>query len=200
MGNEGALHIAFWILLGLVLLMRVYFGVQVVRAGERVMPDRAAVEREGRGAFLVRLIAFFMLVGWLVMYAMDPPWMQALFIPLPVWARWAGFAIGLASLAFWTWTQAALGSAWSAQLQLREEHRLVTSGPYAHIRHPLYTAMVIWAAALALVSANWVFAGLAVLVIVGFQVRVPREEQMLIDRFGDEYREYMKKTGRFLPR
>ncbi len=200
MAGEGIFRVAFWILLGLVLLMRAYFGVQVHRAGERIMPDRAAVEREGRVAFAIRLIAFFLLIGWLGLYTVNPAWIQRLFFPLPAWLRWIGLGLGLAGLGVWTWSQVALGSAWSAQLQLREAHHLVTSGPYARIRHPLYTAMWFWSAGLALVTACWVFVALALLVIVGLWLRVPREEQMLIERFGDEYREYMSKTGRFIPK
>lgn len=200
MAGEGTFRIAFWILLGGVLLMRAYFGVQVHRAGERIMPDRAAVEREGRAAFVIRLIAFFLLIGWLGLYAVNPIWIQNLFFPLPAWLRWMGFGLGLAGLGAWTWSQVALGSAWSAQLQLREAHHLVTSGPYARIRHPLYTAMWFWSAGLALVTACWVFVALALLVIVGLWLRVPREEQMLVERFGDEYREYMSRTGRFIPK
>ncbi len=200
MADEGVFRIAYWILLGLVLLMRAYFGVQVHRAGERVMPDRAAIDREGRGAFTARLIAFILLIGWLAVYTVDPPWLQVLQFPLPAWLRWVGFGIGLAGLGFWTWAQTALGSAWSAQLQLRQDHHLVTGGPYAYMRHPLYVGMFFWAAGLALVTANWVFVALAALVVAGFVGRVPREERMMIERFGDEYRAYMQKTGRFLPK
>jgi protein-S-isoprenylcysteine O-methyltransferase Ste14 len=121
-------------------------------------------------------------------------------IPLPDWLRWAGYAAGLAGLGLWTWTQAALGTAWSPQLQLRGEHRLVTTGPYAWVRHPLYSAMLLWGTGVALVTANWVFVLMAAAVIIGMAARVPREEQMMLEAFGDEYRTYMGRTGRFLPK
>ena len=200
MTSESAFRVAFWVLLGGLLVMRGYFSVRVRRAGERLLPDQEAVEREGRGMFVARVVGFVSVIAWLVLYALNSPWMQALAIPLPGWLRWAGFGLGLASLALWTWTQAMLGKEWSAQLQLRKEHHLVTTGPYAWVRHPLYTAMLGWAASLALVTANWVFAALAALSIVGVVARVPREEQMMIDEFGDEYRAYMQTTGRFSPR
>ncbi len=200
MESEQAFRIAFWVLFGGVLVMRVYFSLRVRQAGERLMPDREAIKHEGRGMFAARVVAFFLLIALLVLYALNSPWMRALSIPLPGWLRWAGFALGLASLALWTWTQAALGKEWSPQLQLREEHHLVTTGPYARVRHPLYTAMLGWGTALALVTANWVFVFLAVAVIAGLAARVPKEEQMMIEEFGDQYREYMKKTGRFFPK
>ena len=200
MTAESLFRIAFWVLLAGVLLMRVYFAVRVRYAGERLMPDRQAVEREGGGMFAARAALFLALITWLVLYGIAPPWMKALSLPLPAWLRWAGFALGLASLGFWTWTQVALGELWSAQLQLRQEHHLVTGGPYSRIRHPLYTGMFGYGAGLALVTANWVFIFLAVAVIAGSLARVPREEQMLIGEFGEEYKAYMQRTGRFFPK
>jgi protein-S-isoprenylcysteine O-methyltransferase Ste14 len=200
MTTESAFRIAFWILLGGVFVMRLTFAIRVRQAGERLMPDRQAVEREGRGMFAARVVMFFVLIAWLVLYTLNPPWMEALSVPFPDWLRWAGFALGLASLGFWTWTQVALGKRWSAQLQLREEHHLVTTGPYARIRHPLYTAMFGYGAGLALVTANWVFVVMAVAVIAGTVARVPREEQMMVQEFGEEYQAYMLRAGRFFPK
>ena len=180
--------------------MRVYFALQVRHAGERLMPDRKAIEREGRGMFAARVVAFFLLIALLVLYALNSPWIGALSIPLPGWLRWAGFALGLGSLALWVWTQVALGKEWSPQLQLREEHHLVTAGPYARVRHPLYTAMFGWGISLALVTANWIFAFIAVAMIGGLVARVPREEQMMLNEFGEEYQAYMQRAGKFFPK
>ncbi len=192
--------IAFWALLGGIVIMRAYFSLQVRRSGERLLPDGKAIEREGRGAFAFRVIMFFVMIAIVALYTINSPWMSALSIPLPDWLRWAGFAIGIASLIFWTWTQAALGKEWSPQLQLRKEHHLVTSGPYAWIRHPIYTAMIGIGIAFALVTANWCFVVLSVVVIAGLLSRVPKEERMMVEKFGDEYKIYMKKTGRFFPK
>jgi protein-S-isoprenylcysteine O-methyltransferase Ste14 len=200
MTTELIFRVAFWVLFGGVFAMRIYFALQVRRAGERVMPDREAVEREGRGMFAARVVMFFLLLAWLALYAINPTWMRVLSVPFPDWLRWVGFALGLASLGFWSWTQVALGKEWSPQLQLREEHHLVTTGPYTRIRHPLYTAMLGYGTSLALVTANWVFIILAVAVIAGLFARVPREEQMMIEEFGEEYKAYMQRTGRFFPK
>jgi protein-S-isoprenylcysteine O-methyltransferase Ste14 len=74
--------------------------------------------------------------------AVNPTWMKVLSVPFPDWLRWVGFALGLASLGFWIWTQVALGKEWAPQLQLRKDLNLVTTGPCTRIRHPLYTAMI----------------------------------------------------------
>jgi protein-S-isoprenylcysteine O-methyltransferase Ste14 len=200
MPTETIFRLAFWVLLAGVLVMRIAFALRVRRAGERVMPDRQAVEREGKGMFAFRVLMGCLLLAWLVVYAINPPWLEALSVPLPDWLRWAGFALGLASLGLWTWTQVALGKEWSPQLQLRDEHHLVATGPYTRVRHPLYTAMIGYGIGLALVTANWGFIVLAVVIIAGSVARLPREEQMMIERFGDEYTTYMRRTGRFFPR
>lgn len=200
MTTESIFRVAFWVLLAGVLVMRLVFAVRVRRAGERLMPDQKAVEREGRVMFASRVLLFFVLIGWLVLYTIDPPWMEALSIPFPDWLRWVGFALGLASLGLWTWAQVALGKEWSPQLQLRDEHLLETAGPYARIRHPIYTAMIGYGIGLVLVTANWVFAAFAVLVIAGLLARAPKEEQMMIEEFGEQYEAYMQRAGRFFPK
>jgi len=199
--EQPIFRVAFLILLAGIFAMRGYFMMKVRRAGERLMPDKGAVAREGgRGVLIARVVVFLILLAFLVMYILGMAWIDVFSFPLPDWLRWAGFVLGLLSLAFWTWTQFALDTRWSAQLQLRKGHRLVTSGPYARIRHPLYAAMFAWAFALALLTANWIFVALAVLTIAGTAARLPKEERMMIEAFGDEYRAYMKRTGRFFPK
>lgn len=200
MTTETGYRIGYWVLLGGVLLMRFYFAVQVRRSGERLMPDRQAIRREGTAQFLSRAVLFFILLAWLVIFGINPPWIKFLSVTLPGWLRWIGFGLGLVSLGFWTWTQALLGERWSAQLQLREDHSLVTNGPYARIRHPLYTGMFGFSIGLALITANWIFIAMVVIVIAGGILRAPREEQMMIGEFGEEYRSYMGRTWRFLPK
>ncbi|MBI5567244.1 MAG: isoprenylcysteine carboxylmethyltransferase family protein [Chloroflexi bacterium] len=88
-----------------------------------------------------------------------------------------------------------------ATVEVTPTQSLVTSGIYGVIRHPIYAAMWLWGAAQALLLSNWI-AGLAALILFGlvYFVRVPREEQMMLDHFGDEYRAYMQRTGRAFPR
>jgi len=95
----------------------------------------------------------------------------------------------------------SLGENFSATLHVREQHTLVMEGPYCWVRHPLYSTMYVLLVAFILLSANW-FIGLAstgglTLVVAS---RVKREEMVMIEKFGDRYREYMSHTGRFLPR
>ena len=112
-----------------------------------------------------------------------------------------GLIIAIFALLMFFMTHEALGRNWSVSLQMRENHQLITHGIYARIRHPMYTAFWLWAIAQALLLPNYV-AGLSGLIGFGalYVLRVGPEENLMIQRFGDEYRDYMKRTGRLLPK
>jgi protein-S-isoprenylcysteine O-methyltransferase Ste14 len=197
--TETIFRIAFWVLFGGLIVMQVYFASRVQQAGERVKADREAIEREGWWYAVVRGIGSLALIGFLVLFAIDPPWLDVLSVRLPDWLRWAGIALGVVSFGFYGWSQATLGKAWSPHLQMRQEQSLVTSGPYARIRHPIYLALLGFLAGIALVTANWFFIALLVVSIVVLALRIPKEEQMMIEDFGQEYVAYMQGTGSLFP-
>jgi protein-S-isoprenylcysteine O-methyltransferase Ste14 len=201
MDSDSIFRLAFFGLLCALLAMRIYFMVRVRRSGGRLMPDEQAAQREGgRYVVLLRGFLFFGLLAFLVMYFLGVGWIEAFAIPLPAWLRWVGFGLGLISVAFWTWAQIHLDTQWSAQLQLQQDHHLVTTGPYAFVRHPLYTALIGWAIAVALLTANWIFVAVCALSILAVMARVPKEEQMMLETFGTEYKAYIQHTGRFFPK
>ena len=113
---------------------------------------------------------------------------------------WLGVLFAVASLVLFQMTHRALGQNWSVTLQLRQDHKLITTGIYRKIRHPMYSAFWLWAIAQACLLPNWI-AGFAGLVGFGslFFGRVGREEQMMLETFGDEYRHYMSRTYRIIP-
>lgn len=97
-------------------------------------------------------------------------------------------------------THKQLGRNWSVTLDTRKTHKLVDTGIYAHVRHPMYSAFWLLALAQAALLPNW-FAGLAGPVAWStlFFLRVGREEKLMIDTFGEQYRRYMERTKRVLP-
>lgn len=200
MNTESVFRIAFWVLFGGMVVMQVYFASRVRQAGERVKADRQAIEREGWWYAVVRAIGSLSLIAFLVLLAINPPWLDVLLVPLPDWLRWTGIALGVVSFVLYAWSQATLGKAWSPHLQMRDEHHLVTTGPYARIRHPIYLALIGFLTGIALVTANWFFIALLVVSIVVLALRIPKEEQMMIEDFGEEYKAYMQRTGSLLPK
>src|SRR3712207_2495835 len=82
----------------------------------------------------------------------------------------------------------------------REDHKLVTTGPYRWVRHPLYSAGAALAVALNLLVGSWFTTASGTTALTLLLMRLPKEEEELIERFGDEYREYAERTGRLFPR
>ena len=200
MSTDSIFRIAFWVLFGGLILMQVYFAVRVQCTGERVGADRGAIVREGWGYIIVRILGSLALIVFLVLYAINPPWLGVLSVLVPDWLRWTGILLGVASFGLYAWAQAVLGKEWSPHLQMRQEHHLVTCGPYACIRHPIYTAYLAFMTGIALVTASWFFIGLLAVSLVVFALRIPKEELMLIEVFGAQYADYMRRTGGLLPK
>ncbi len=120
---------------------------------------------------------------------------------LPTWSGLVGTVVFVGAI-FMLWrSHVDLGRNWSATLRIKGQHSLVTSGVYRHIRHPMYTAHLLWAIAQGLLLSNWI-AGWAFLVlsIPLYLMRIPKEEQMMLEHFGEQYRAYMRRTGRLIPR
>ena len=113
---------------------------------------------------------------------------------------WLGTAVFASSLWLFYRTHKDLGRNWSVTLEIRDRHALVTSGVYRYVRHPMYSAFWLWALAQALLLPNWI-AGPAGLGGFGtlFFLRVGREEELMIETFGDSYRRYMARTSRIVP-
>lgn len=113
---------------------------------------------------------------------------------------WLGLLAAVGSLATFYFTHRDLGRNWSVSLDVRRDHKLITSGLYQHVRHPMYSAFWLWAIAQALLLPNWI-AGLSGLVGFGllYFVRIGREEQLMLDTFGEEYRGYMARTKKLIP-
>jgi protein-S-isoprenylcysteine O-methyltransferase Ste14 len=128
-------------------------------------------------------------------------WLDIANYALPSWAGWIGVVL-IASAVFVFWrAHADLGLNWSPTLEIREKHELITRGIYGVVRHPMYASQLLWVIAQPLLLQNWIAGFMDLLVfIVFYSLRVKSEEQLMIESFGDQYRDYMKKVGGVIPR
>jgi protein-S-isoprenylcysteine O-methyltransferase Ste14 len=136
-----------------------------------------------------------------LIYAIHPAWLPWSSLSLSPWTRWAGVGIALLGFALLQWAQDTLGKNWSDTPRMIQEQSLITSGPYQFIRHPIYTAFLLILGSTLFISANWLIGvtwiGMTVLEVAS---RINFEENLMLEYFGDQYRDYMKRTGRLLPR
>lgn len=119
---------------------------------------------------------------------------------LPVYAHVIGIVLIIPTLWLFYRSHKDLGRNWSVSLEIREDHKIVDSGVYIHVRHPMYSSIWLWSIIQALVLTNFV-AGLSGLVSFGvlYFLRVGKEEKMMRKEFGDAYDDYQKKTKRIIP-
>ncbi len=111
-----------------------------------------------------------------------------------------GVAAILMALVMFRLTHKQLGNNWSITLEIRQGHRFVTDGVYRYMRHPMYTSFFLLAAGQALLIQNWVAGPVGLVSIAALVLgRISREEKLMIDAFGDEYRAYMRRAKRIVP-
>jgi len=181
----------------LIIAFAVHRGYYVRKHGEE--GSTLKKREEGLASKLAGLLGIVGFITVLV-YVIKPDWLSWASLPLPYWLRWTGVGVALLGFALLQWAQNTLGKNWSDTPRMMKEQSLVTSGPYQFIRHPIYTAFILILGATLLISANWLIGlawiGMTVLEIAS---RIRFEENLMLEYFGDQYREYMKTTGRLLP-
>jgi protein-S-isoprenylcysteine O-methyltransferase Ste14 len=147
------------------------------------------------GLLVLAWVGFFVPLIWVASPAFS-------FAEYPL--RTGPFVAGVMCLVIGLWlfyrSHTDLGTNWSITLEVREEHRLITQGVYRWVRHPMYSALFLYAVGQALVIPNWL-AGPANLIAfaVLFALRVGAEERMMLEGFGDEYAAYSARTKRLVP-
>ena len=190
----------FRILAALVLFSAVSISVYFRRKADKESGE--TISRKVDGTALMTIIRIGGLVLWLspLVYLINPKWMAWSKIGLPDQVRWVGVVLGILCAAGVYWLFSSIGSGITATSATRKQHALVTSGPYRWVRHPLYTIGSALFIAFGLIADTWFIAFLGVLTFILMAIRTPKEEANLIAKFGDEYREYMKHTGRFFPK
>ncbi|MHA1935694.1 MAG: methyltransferase [Candidatus Thorarchaeota archaeon] len=199
MADETFYRILFLVLYALFFGVRGYYRFLKPKRAE---PETAEPERKAFGkAEAVISLAILGYYGSIILYMLNLSWFVWSQIPnYPEIARWIGVALVLVNIPLLVWIHQILDRQYSPCLQIKESHSLITDGPYARVRHPMYTVLNGFSFGTGLLTANFLIIGFAILLIIPFPFVARKEEQMLLETFGDEYSEYMNRTGRFFPR
>ena len=195
MPSENPFRIALVVIIVATMAVTVYHRLQAARSGE-------TISRKVEGYAFAISLRFAGLCLWIATlgYLLFPASFRWASMPLPESARWVGVVAGSLCSLLMYWTLSSLGKNLTDTVVTREEASLVTHGPYRWVRHPFYATAALLMASVTVLTANWLIGMTSLIVLSLLAVRTPQEEAMLIERFGDEYRVYMAKTGRFIPR
>jgi protein-S-isoprenylcysteine O-methyltransferase Ste14 len=162
---------------------------------------RERLDRSQEGLMMLvtlRLVGVATLAG-LTVYLIAPARFAWAAAPFPEALRWAGIAAGLVGATTVIWTVRTLGPNLTDTVVTRQHHTLVVDGPYRWVRHPFYGSVALLFTAFAFGAANWLFVIGGAGVMTMLVLRTDTEEDRLVARFGDAYRDYMRHTRRFVP-
>jgi protein-S-isoprenylcysteine O-methyltransferase Ste14 len=168
----------------------------------RSQASRERLDRREEGLFIMVGLRLCGVLAWALVaaYLISPESVSRTSLALPAWLRWAGAPLGLLAvpiLLFWTFQ--SLGKNLTDTVVTRREHTLVIHGPYRWVRHPFYLVVFLWGLSMSLLTANWLLAFLLLTVLTMLAARTRVEEAKLVERFGDEYLAYARRTGKFFP-
>jgi len=185
------------LIVGFVVLLpiAIYHRIKSQATGEKL-------DRRQEGLFILATLRPAGLLLWVGIFAymIDPSSMSWSSLPLPDWLRWMGAGLLAIAVLSFLWTFRVLGPNLTDTVVTRRAHTLVRDGPYRYVRHPFYASGFLLFLASSLVAANWFLLAGGALIFILCIIRTRTEEKNLMARFGDDYRAYMKQTGRFWPR
>jgi protein-S-isoprenylcysteine O-methyltransferase Ste14 len=184
------------IVVGLVFVaISAYYRIQSQRSGESL--DRT---KEGWPILISVRLTGLLMAAFTIALLYNPAWFEWITLPTPDRVRWAG-VIGFVCAVVWLlWMFHTLGRNLTDTVVTRRDAKFVDHGPYRLVRNPMYTGVLLLGVSLGLALGTWLLPLLAALIFTLLALRTKTEEKYLIERFGDQYRGYMTRVGRFLPR
>jgi len=187
-----------WIILGVLL---VAFGISGFhRKRARVEGGTIKRQEEGWGVLLVRMGAALPLLVVILLNIFWPDSLQWSKFNVPLWLRILGLVLSVMCLPLLWWVFRSIGKNISETVLIKDEHELVTHGPYTWVRHPLYGSALLLLISISLIFGDWIIVGYSIAGVLAFRLLViPTEEKQLLDAFGEDYECYQSRTGALLP-
>ena len=160
---------------------------------------KRAVRREFGPARLAQLIVLASAWALLSRSSSEFGALNHRFVPDVPAVGWIGVALVLAGAAFAIWARFTIGSNWSGTITVKTDHELQTSGPYAIVRHPIYSGLLLTLLGTALVVGEWRAVAALALAFVGWRWKSLIEERVMTEQFGDAYEDYKRRVKALIP-
>ena len=180
--------------------IRIYYARKSPWARQSRSERRASIRRDGLAGGILLLVLFYSYFFVAFLYLIDFPFILWSYFPLLPEIRIVGVMLGILSFPFILWSHKTLGNAYSSTIQTQDASTLITKGLYARVRHPIYSSHTLFSFGMVLVTANLIILAYLVVGLPFTYKRMFAEEENLIQEFGEEYEEYMKRTGRIFPK
>ena len=182
----------YWSVIAAWIAWEIYWGLSA-RGVKRAASKEPLASRLLVVAALILCFVFLLVPNWIAGFFARP------LLPQGGLFFYIGFALLLAAMAFTVWARTTLGRNWSGRVTIKEDHELVTTGPYGLVRHPIYTGALL--AIIGTTVALGTIGGLVsiVLILAVFVRKIHLEEQVLGRHFGDKYAAYRNKTRALIP-
>jgi protein-S-isoprenylcysteine O-methyltransferase Ste14 len=148
---------------------------------------------------VLRILLFLIAIILLSTTRIPIPWLYLHLWPAGLWSFWLGAAVMVAGLLFAIWAREYLGRNWSSSVTIKQDHELITSGPYAVVRHPIYTGILtgFLGTAIALSQVRGFIA--VALIFLAYWTKLRMEEQWMRSQFGETYATYARHTTALVP-
>ena len=168
-------------------------------AWHRIAGTKATTRIEPAASRVLRTIAFLVAISLFFIPQPLAPWLFLRLLPNPLACFWTGAAITLAGLLFAVWARIILGTNWSRSVTIKQDHELITAGPYRRIRHPIYTGILtgFLGSAVATGQLRGLIAFALVFLALWYKLRL--EESWMRSQFGDVYTNYSRRTAALVP-
>jgi protein-S-isoprenylcysteine O-methyltransferase Ste14 len=165
--------------------------------------DKVGAKRESSEHSALRLLRLCILAVTFALLFWDKTafgFLGQRFIPaLPAFAE-TGFALAILGLLLAVWARIHLSIYWSDKVMLQADHQLIRSGPYAYLRHPIYSGVLLAVLGTALVVAEWRGLVAFAVLLTNYVIKAKREERILVERFGAGFSSHLQQAGFLLPR
>ena len=185
-------------ILGVLLLA---FGISA-SFGKRARDEGGTIKRqeESWGILIIRMGVALPLLAVILLNVFWPSSLSWAKFDVPNWLQIAGTGLAILCLPLLWWVFRSIGKNVSETVLIKDEHELVTSGPYTVVRHPLYGSALLLLLSISLVFGDWIIFGYTLAGTLAFRLLViPAEEKQLLDAFGEDYECYQSRTGALIP-
>jgi protein-S-isoprenylcysteine O-methyltransferase Ste14 len=160
---------------------------------------KATARREPLGSRLLHIVPLLLAALLLLIPRSRLGVLGDPFLPRAAWPFWTGAALTATGLLFAVWARRHLGRNWSGSVTIKENHELISSGPYAIVRHPIYTGLLLAFAGSALAFGDWRGVLAVALVFLALWRKLRLEERWMRDQFGDSYQVYCRRVAALVP-